>query len=358
MIRVVSAEAVPVTFRLSEGYRIAGASFTHAFNVVLKVVTSDGRTGFGCASPAEEVTGETAERCLTALRDLLVPLLLEADAGDLQGVGARSAAAALACPAARAAVDIALHDLLGQRAGQPLARVLGLRRDRLPTSITLGIEGDAAVTLDRARRHVSAGFTILKVKIGENWEADALLIRSLRDALGPRIALRADGNQGYSESQARSFLGALRPGDLELIEQPIAAPDIEGMARLAREFDLPIMADESLRSEEEARHIVRARAADLVNIKLMKSGGVAPALRIAAITSEGGLGAMAGCNDESRIGIAAGLHFALAAPRTERADLDGHLDLADDVAQGGIRIVDGYAVPFMERAGLGVTVDL
>ena len=356
MTRIVSADIAPITFRLREGYRIAGASFATAFNVILKLGTSDGRTGFGCASPAEEVTGETADLCLAALRDLLVPLLLGADACDLQGLAAQAVEAAPDSPAARAAVDIALHDLLGQRAGQPLAKLLGLRRDRLLTSITLGIEDDPAATLDRALRHVGAGFTILKVKVGENWEADASLIRSLRGALGAGIALRADGNQGYSEAQARSFLGALRPGDLELLEQPLAAADLDGMARLARDFDLPIMADESLRSEEDARKIVGARAADLVNLKLMKSGGIAPALRLAGITAAGGLGAMVGCNDESRIGIAAGLHCALAAERAEYADLDGHLDLVDDLAEGGLRIVNGYVLPFMDRPGLGVSV--
>ncbi len=357
MIRVVSAEAVPITFRLKEGYRIAGASFRSAFNVILKVNTSDGRTGFGCAAPSEEVTGESPAACLEALESRLIPILRGSDVADLAGVDARAAAAAPGCPAARAAVDIALHDLLGRRAGVPLARVLGMRRARLPTSITLGIEDDPAATLERARRHVASGFRILKIKTGENWEADARLIRVLREALGPGIVLRADGNQGYSEEDARRFLSALRPGDLELLEQPTQADDLSALARLAAGSDVPIMADESIQSAEDARRIVEARAADLVNIKLMKSGGIAEALRIADITRAGDLGAMVGCNDESRISIAAGLHVALAAPNTERADLDGHLDLEDDVARGGVRIEDGYLLP-SEEAGLGVRVDL
>jgi L-alanine-DL-glutamate epimerase-like enolase superfamily enzyme len=358
MIRILSAEAVPVTFRLRASYRIAGASIDTAFNVILKVATSDGRTGFGCASPAEEVTGESAAACLEALNDRLIPLLRETDAADLPAILQGAAREAPRCPAARAALDMALHDLMARRAGVPLAHILGQRRNRLLTSVTLGIEDDPGLTIERARRHVRDGFRVLKVKVGENWEADARLIRALRGALGPRVTIRADGNQGYSEEQARLFLEALEPGDLELLEQPTAARDRMALARLAADGRVPIMADEAIQTEEDARMIATGRVANLVNIKLMKSGGISEALRIAGITSAAGIGAMVGCNDESRVGIAAGLHFALAAPNTDRADLDGHLDLVDDVARGGVRIEDGYILPWLEEPGLGVSVDL
>jgi L-Ala-D/L-Glu epimerase / N-acetyl-D-glutamate racemase len=357
MIRVVSAEAVPITFRLREGYRIAGASFTEAYNVILKVTTSDGRTGFGCAAPAEEVTGESPAACLHALRDLLIPLLRESDALDLGGFGRRAERLAPGCPAARAAADIALHDLMGLREGRPLVDLLGRRRNRMPTSVTLGIERDPGATLERARRHVAAGFRILKIKTGENWEADARLIGALRGALPPGILLRADGNQGYSEDEARRFLEAIGPGDLELLEQPTPAGDPRALARLAAAFEVPIMADEAVQSPRDLDAILQAGGADLVNIKLMKAGGIVAGAAIAAKGAASGIGAMVGCNDESRISIAAGLHLALSAPGVERADLDGHLDLADDVARGGVEIESGELVP-LDKPGLGVTVDL
>ena len=129
MTRTVSAEAIPIAFRLMEGYRIAGRSFTRADNVVLKVITADGRTGFGRAAPAPEVTGETPAACLAALRDRLIPILREADAGDAAAIARRAASAAPGEPAARAAVDIALHDLAAKRSGVSLARLLGQRRE-------------------------------------------------------------------------------------------------------------------------------------------------------------------------------------------------------------------------------------
>jgi L-Ala-D/L-Glu epimerase / N-acetyl-D-glutamate racemase len=358
MIRVVSAEAAPVTFRLREGYRIAGAHFETAENVILKVTTSDGRTGFGCAAPAEEVTGESPAACLQALRDVLLPLLREADAGDPRWLTGHAAAAAAAAPAARAAVDIALHDLLAKRAGVPLARALGMRRDRLETSITLGISDDPAEVLEAARRHRAAGFRILKIKIGEDWEADARLLLRLRHELGPEVMLRVDGNQGYDEAQARRFLDAAGAARIELLEQPTPGTDLQALRRLSEDSDVPIMADEAVQTEEDARRLVEAGAAPLVNIKLMKAGGVAAAAAIARLTDAAGVGSMIGCMDESRIGIAAALHFALSAPGLERADLDGHLDLADDVARGGLRIADGYVLPLLEEPGLGVSVDL
>ncbi len=356
MIRVLSAEAVRVTFRLVEGYRIARQSFTSAENVLLKVVTSDGRAAFGCAAPAEEVTGETPAAALEVLGDRLIPILRESDAGASEAVVRLAAAAAPGHPAAVAAVDMALRDLEARRLGVPLARLLGMRRDRLPTCVTLGIAG-IAETLEKARRRIAAGFRILKIKVGDDWEADARLVRVLRDALGPAVVLRADGNQGYSEDEARRFLAALVPGDLELLEQPTPAGDLETLRRLAASSPVPIMADEALLTAADARRIAGERAAALVNLKLMKCGGIGAALEIAAITRAAGIGAMIGCNDESRISISAALHFALAAENVERADLDGHLDLADDVARGGVRIEDGYVLPLLDEPGLGVSVD-
>jgi len=239
-----------------------------------------------------------------------------------------------------------------------LARPLGQRRERIPTSITLGIADDPERVLEQARRHVTAGFWILKIKVGEDWEADARLIGALRKAVGPKVVLRADGNQGYSEEDARRFLAGIEPGDLELLEQPTPAGDREALGRLERDSGVPVMADEAVQTPADAGRLAAPRACSLVNIKLMKSGGVTDAMEIARITHRAAIGAMIGCMDESRISIAAALHFALAAPNVERADLDGHLDLADDVARGGIRIVGGYVLPEVDAVGLGVSVGL
>ena len=153
--------------------------------------------------------------------------------------------------------------------------------------------------------------------VGDDRESDLQTVRLLRDALGPGVLLRADGNQGYSEESARRFLGDVRKGDLELLEQPTPAADLQALRRLADEFELPIMADESVKDAADAGRLA-----------------------------------------EARIGIAAALHFALATPGVERADLDGHLDIADDVARGGVRIEGGDILPLLDADGLGVVVRL
>lgn len=354
MIRIVAAEVLPRTFRLVEGYRIAGHRFDSADMVLLKIAAADGHLGYGCASPAEDVTGETAAESLRVLRDVLVPLLRDADAADLASSLRRIEDAAPRAPAARAAADMALHDQAARRADLPLARFLGSERRGLPTSITLGIEADIDTAVAHARRRAAEGFGVFKIKVGEDWEFDAALVRSLREALGPSVTLRADANQGYSEADARHFLAAAADCGLELLEQPVAAQDLQAMARLSGLGRVPIMADEALLTPGDAARLIEARAASLFNVKLMKCGGLGPGLEIARRAAAAGLSLMVGCNDESRIAIAAGLHFALAAPACGRADLDGHLDLQDDVARGGVRLRDGV-LERLDEPGLGVS---
>jgi L-alanine-DL-glutamate epimerase-like enolase superfamily enzyme len=356
MSRIVAAEADFVTFRLVEGYRIAGRHFTSADNILLKLVASDGHIGYGCGAPSEEVTGETPQETLRALQDALIPLAKEADGADTRAVMERAAAAVPAAPAARAALDMALLDLDARRAGMPLARFLGSSRTRLDTSITLGIEKDVPSALAHARRRVAEGFRILKIKVGEDWEFDLELVRALRKALGPRIVIRADGNEGYDERSAASFLRGAADLDLELLEQPVPRRDLDAMTRLAGLTQVPIMADEALQTLADAERLIAARAATLFNIKLMKTGGVLAGLAIARRAAAAQVGVMVGCNDESRIAIAAGLHLALAAEAATRADLDGHLDLQDDVARGGLRLRDGV-LEISGDPGLGVDAD-
>jgi L-alanine-DL-glutamate epimerase-like enolase superfamily enzyme len=356
MIGIVAAHAAPATFRLREGYRIAGHRFDAAHMVLLRITTSDGRTGHGCAAPFEEVTGESPAASLAALEADLLPLVRASDAGDVAAILERAAALAPGAPAARAALDMALHDLWARREGVPLYRLLGAARRRILTSVTLGIEDDVTKAVERGRRWVAEGFGVLKVKIGERWEQDAALVRALREALGPAVVLRADANQGYDEDDAGRFLRAVEPCGLELLEQPTPAGDEAALARLGRSTTIPIMADEALRTEADAERLSASRAAALFNVKLMKCGGIRPGLAIARRAAASGLGIMVGCNDESRVAIAAGLHLALAAPGDVRADLDGDLDLQDDVARGGFRLRDGWLEP-LEDSGLGVSVD-
>jgi L-alanine-DL-glutamate epimerase-like enolase superfamily enzyme len=353
---LVSRERFPLT----RPYAIAGqAPVTEVENAVVRIETEDGLVGLGAGSPGEHVTGETFEACVSALTTGNLDWLRGRDVRTLPALCRESAERFPLTPAARASVDIALHDLLARRAGLPLVEVLGRAHEALPTSITIGIK-PLAETLAEADEYLGRGFRILKVKIGDALEEDLERLVRLRERVGGRAAIRVDANVGYTiEETARFFERAATSRlDLELVEQPVAREEFEGVRGLPWPSRRKIAADESLHGEGDALALAGPPgdpACGIYNIKLMKCGGVWPALRIAAIAETAGVALMWGCMDESRISIAAALHAAFASPATRYLDLDGSLDLARDVVERGFTLEDGV-MRTTGQPGLGVTL--
>jgi L-alanine-DL-glutamate epimerase-like enolase superfamily enzyme len=248
---------------------------------------------------------------------------------------------------------MALHDLFAQHLDVPLAYYLGQCHHSMPTSITIGIK-DVADTLAEAEEYVGRGFTYLKVKLGHSLEEDVERMLKLREALGSKIVIRVDANQGYSFEQLRKFYEQTRSLNLELIEQPLPVGQVDDYRRLPGEIKRLIALDESLVTPADAaRLVVPPGAGGIFNIKLMKCGGLTPAREIATIARYAGVDLMWGCNDESIISIAAALHLALATPHTKYLDLDGSFDLARDVVSGGFVLRDG-CLSVTSAPGLGV----
>ncbi len=352
-MKIESISARIEKIELSRPYAIAFRDIGDVSIGVVEVCAEGGLVGRGAASPEPYVTGESIERVSEVFGDL--DGLTGRDARQVRALCREIEARAGDAPAARAAVDMALCDLFAQRVGLPLVELLGRAHDGLPTSVTIGISS-VDDTLAEAREYTARGFRVLKIKLGRELAEDLERVRRLRAELPRGIALRVDANRGYDASELARFVRETEELDVEFIEQPSPPSRTDELRGLGEPIRARLAADESLLAPADALALLsRPRPFGIWNIKLMKCGGVLPALRIAELAELSGTALMWGCNDESRISIAAALHAALASPATRYLDLDGHLDLAWDVAtSGGFVLEDGVLRP-SGGPGLGLT---
>ncbi len=350
-MRITAATVRPVEVPLARPYAIHGHSFDVVGLVLLELRTEDGLRGFGQAAPAEEVTGESWAAASRELGEAARGWLLGCDPrGD-----APPAELSERCrgPAARAAIDIALCDLLGRAAGVPCVDLFGRVCEPLRTSITIGHKS-VAETLAEAEEYQARGFTAFKVKTGADVDSDLERLRALRRRFGSSIALRVDANQGLDERGLSRFLAASGDLALELIEQPLPPGKEAFLRTLPTSAQRLLCADESVLDEDGlVRALVEGFPYGSINIKLQKCGGPRAARRLAQRCAENGIDVMWGCNDESALGIAAALHAAGSSAATRWLDLDGSFDLAADPFTGGFALRDDR-MHTLDRPGFGV----
>ena len=322
---------------LQEALRIATGTSTESRTLLVRIVDGD-LEGWGEACPSRTVLGETLEESLESLRRV-AGRVAECDYTSLERIS-EFLAGIEATSSVKAALDMALLDLYSKALGRPLWRVLGGYRDSVETDITIGIMEPREMA-ERAVRYVERGFRILKLKLGEEPEKDVERVRAVRDAVGEGVRIRVDANQGWSVEEALQVIDRIASYDVELVEQPTRWDDLPGLAEIRAESPLPIALDESVKTPEDALAVARLEAADIINIKLMKSQGLLGALRIVHICEAAGIENMVGCFGESRVGMTAAVHFSQAMRNVRYYDLDCDILLAEQLVSGGASIDKG-----------------
>ncbi|MEM3832702.1 MAG: dipeptide epimerase [Thermoprotei archaeon] len=332
-------------------FRISLGTSDQSEEIVVRIADSEGFEGWGEGSPSTHILGETQGTMLAAAESI-APKLIGLDSSMLSGLLDEVDNAIFSNTAAKAAFDIALYDLYSKRLGLPLFKFLGGFRDMVETDFTIGIM-PVSDAVKKVIELVDKGFKIIKIKVGLDLNDDIERVRSIRDAVGGSIKLFVDANQAWSPKQAIKAINQLRRFDLELVEQPVKAHDISGLAFVRKSVDIPIMADESVRSPYDAINVIRSEAADFINIKLMKSGGIRNALKIAAISEAAAIKNVVGCMMEGAISIAAAVHFAASTRNIIFTDLDSDISLKNTLVKSGmIEYKDGFRI-LSNYPGLG-----
>ena len=355
---IVSIEARALSVPLRDPFVIASARIETTQSVLVTVTLSSGETGIGEAAALPPVTREDQAAVLLALRAAEGPLVgLALSIED----GARAALdeALGHSPVARAGVEMAILDALCKRDGIPLrvalGAVTGMNTTTLVTDITIPILPEARmVTLAREWR--GRGFTCFKVKIGKDEDADFRALSAIHGAI-PDATFRVDANAAFSAAQAIRLARAIEGRGLavECYEQPCAAQDLDAMAEVAAALTTPVIADESVANDGDLARVIAKRAADGINLKLMKSGGPLAAYALGKRAREAGLELMTGGMVETRLGMTAAAHVVAALGGVQYVDLDTAWLLTEDPFEGGYE-ADGPRYTLLDRAGLGIAL--
>jgi len=353
LMKITAVKVWKENLELTRPYTIAYRTIDKVENIFVTIEGANGMKGIGAASPAVYVTGEVLEDSLRLLQSEL-PACCEGQ--DIRHLSAllRSVQTKLAGhPAALAAADIALYDLFTQFLDVPLVKYLGQCHKGLATSVTIGIM-TVEESLEAAQDWLGQGFKILKVKTGNDVDRDIEVIKKLRERFGQDFGIRVDANQGYDLAALTRYLEGVSSDNLEFVEQPLPRGKFSELQKASAAIRQQCAADEDLHDPKDAIPLLAAPMPyGIFNIKLMKCGGIQPALSIADMAHYSGRHLMWGCNDESIVSITAALHAALACPATRYIDLDGSLDLARDVVAEGFVLKDGIMYP-NDKPGLGV----
>lgn len=324
-------------------------------DVVVMVETDTGHVGYGEAPATAVITGDIHGSIIEAIRTVIKPKLVGLDISDLNHVTRVIQNCIMKNYSAKAAVEIAVYDLFAQLYGAPLYKMLGGGVPKLTTDLTISvdyIDKMVADSLDAVER----GFETLKVKVGKDIGVDIERVKAIYAAVEGRALIRLDANQGWTAKEAVYALHKLEDAGvrLELVEQPVKALDIDGLKYVTDRVHTPVMADETTFSPREVIELIKMRAADIINIKLMKTGGISNAIKIADICSFYDMQCMIGCMLETSISVSAAVHLAVAKSDViTKVDLDGPSLCSFDPVEGNV-LFEGADISIEDTPGLGI----
>lgn len=339
---------------LKTPFKTALRSVSSIDDVIVMVETDDGHIGYGEVPPTAAITGETKESIVSAILNHLRPPLIGKEIEDIESIMQVLHGSLVGNSSAKAGVDIAIYDLYGQRYQAPVYQLLGGYRTHLTTNLTISVNEPEEMVRDSIDA-VKRGFHTLKIKVGKNSAKDIERLMAIRQAVGNDIQLRIDANQGWSQKEAIRILTQMEDAglNLELVEQPVPAHDLKGLKKVTEKVSIPVMADESVFSPRDAVELLQTGAADLLNIKLMKTGGIYNALKIAAIAETFGVECMMGCMLEAKISVNAAAHLAAAKKIITRIDLDGPALCLEDPIDGGAEFNESV-ISLSNTPGFGI----
>ncbi|MCK0135346.1 dipeptide epimerase [Arenibacter sp. S6351L] len=354
-MKIKEINAFSQNLALSKPYSIAYQKISDVKNIFLVVTLENGIIGIGSANPNFEVVGETPSQTLENCISDFCQSFVGKDIRHFRNIIKSIETAFPNKPGTLAIWDIALHDAFGKYLDIPVVGLYGQCIERLPTSCTIGIMG-VEETLREAREYESLGFNVLKIKTGLDIELDIERVIKLNERF-KKLTIRVDANQGYTKEQLLQFVRATEKYNLQLIEQPIPVGDESQLVKLDEKIRKLLVADESLKNSTSAVTLaVKPQIFGVYNIKLMKCGGLIGAFEIATIAKAANIDLFWGCNDESIVSITAALHAAFACPNTKYLDLDGSLDLAEDLVHGGFILKNGE-LSIGGKSGFGVEIN-
>lgn len=334
MSKIISYKIIPQSAPLKKPFKTAQHTVNEAVGITVKLTLDSGEVGLGSGTPNAVVTGDTESSLISSLKQIL-PQIIGRDLSDWNSLLDTVRTSIDHSMPAKAAVELALYDLRAQRFGVSLPVLLGGSNRSVETDMTIGIDSlDAMVS--SAKNAIASGYHTIKIKVGgDTLEEDVKRVLAIASTLGPSGRLRLDANQGWSRSEAQIALETLAELHLpiDFVEQPVQADDIKGLASLTAMQLLPIMADESVFSYRDAMQLLNEHAVDVINIKLMKTGGLSTAVKIADAASDFGVPCMIGCMIEPTISIRAAIAFAASHPNIHYVDLDA-LDMIAGTTPG------------------------